>query len=122
MKQSRTHIRLFHELKSIAGDGQLESATIFDNRTQAEETKRGAGQYFTPRALIRNILDYNDYDRTLGGNVLFTYRVNAGTAFYLGYDDRFKQGDRINAELLPVETLRRTNRALFAKLQVLLRY
>ena len=75
-----------------------------------------------PRALIRNILDYNDYDRTLGGNLLFTYRVNAGTAFYVGYDDRFKQGDRINAELLPVETLRRTNRAVFAKLQVLLRY
>ena len=77
---------------------------------------------FTTRMLIRNILDYNDYDRTLGGNLLFTYRVNAGTAFYVGYDDRFKQGDRINAELLPVDALRRTNRALFAKLQVLFRY
>jgi hypothetical protein len=32
------------------------------------------------------------------------------------------QGDRINAALLPVDELRRTNRAVFAKLQVLFRY
>jgi len=54
--------------------------------------------------------------------VLLTYRVNAGTAFYVGYDDRYRQGDRINADLLRTGELRRTNRALFTKLQVLLRY
>jgi hypothetical protein len=77
---------------------------------------------FTPRLLFRNILEYNDYDRTFGGNLLLAYRVNAGTALFVGYDDRYKQGDMINAELLPVSALRRTNKALFTKLQVLFRY
>ena len=77
---------------------------------------------FSERFLMRNIMEYNNYDRTLGANLLLTYRVNAGTAFYVGYDDRYKQGDRINADLLPTTHLRRTNRAIFTKLQVLLRY
>jgi hypothetical protein len=77
---------------------------------------------FTPRLLVRNIIDFDSDARTFGGNLLFTYRVNAGTALFVGYDDRYKQGDRINATLLPVDTLERTNRAFFAKLQVLLRY
>ncbi len=78
---------------------------------------------FTERLLLRSILDYNDYDRTLGGNLLVTYRVNSGTAFYIGYDDRYRQADRINSVLYGSTTdYTRTNRAFFAKLQVLLRY
>jgi len=77
---------------------------------------------FSERFLVRNIMEFNNYDRTLGANVLMTYRVNAGTAFYVGYDDRYKQGDRINPLLLPTDTLQRTNRAFFTKLQILLRY
>ena len=38
MKQTSAKIRTFYELKSIAGNGKLESATIYDNRTKAEET------------------------------------------------------------------------------------
>ena len=38
MKCSTVDIRLFYELKSIEGDGQIERATIFDNRTKAEQT------------------------------------------------------------------------------------
>ena len=38
MKQTSAKIRTFYELKSIAGNGRLESATIYDNRTKAEET------------------------------------------------------------------------------------
>ena len=38
MRQGRTEIRTFHELKSIAGNGKVEQATIFDNRSKAEET------------------------------------------------------------------------------------
>jgi hypothetical protein len=77
---------------------------------------------FTGRMLVRNILEYNDYERTVGANLLLTYRVNAGTVFFVGYDDRFRQGDLIDAELFQSRALLRTNRALFAKLQVLLRY
>ena len=38
MRQTPTRIKTFHELKSIDGNGKLESATIYDNRTKAEET------------------------------------------------------------------------------------
>jgi len=48
--------------------------------------------------------------------------VNSGTAFYVGYDDRYKQGSLIDPLLLPTNELVRTNRAIFAKMQVLLRY
>lgn len=38
MRQTATRIHLFHELKSLAGDGKVERAVIFDNRTRAERT------------------------------------------------------------------------------------
>jgi len=38
MKQTPTRIKLWYELKSIEGNGKIEKATIYDNRTKAEET------------------------------------------------------------------------------------
>jgi thioredoxin reductase (NADPH) len=38
MKKTTVNIRTFHELKSIGGNGQLSHASIYDNRTKAEET------------------------------------------------------------------------------------
>src|SRR5581483_10816032 len=38
MHTTRTRIKLFHELKSIDGNGRIEHATIYDNRSKAEET------------------------------------------------------------------------------------
>ena len=37
MRQSRVDIKTFHELKSIDGNAHLETATIFDNRSKAEQ-------------------------------------------------------------------------------------
>jgi hypothetical protein len=54
--------------------------------------------------------------------VLLTYRVNAGTVFYLGFDTRYRHGDRINASAFPPDIYMRTNRAVFTKLQYLFRY
>jgi hypothetical protein len=76
---------------------------------------------FTDRFLVRNITEHNTLDRTLGVNLLLTYRVNAGTVFFLGYDDRYREGDQIDATLFPSSDLRRTNRAIFTKFQYLLR-
>jgi hypothetical protein len=79
---------------------------------------------------IRNITEYNTEDRTFDLNLLVNYRVNAGTVFYLGYDDHYQQGDRIlgdrdgdgsEEQLYYTGALRRTNRAIFAKFQYLLR-
>ena len=78
---------------------------------------------FTRRLLLRNFVDYNNYDRTLGGNLLLTYRVNSGTALYVGYDDRYRSAFKFNSALYPGdEDYTRTSRALFAKLQILFRY
>ena len=87
---------------------------------------------FTDRFLLRNITEYNTFDRKLGLNLLFTYRVNAGTAFYIGYDDHYRQGDLIlddldgdgyREQVFPaVRALQRTNRAFFTKFQYLFRY
>ena len=86
---------------------------------------------FTDRLLFRNIMEYNSFDRRLNLNALFTYRVNAGTVFYFGYDDRYQQADRIERDtngdglddrFFFSTDLKRTNRAIFTKLQYLFRY
>ena len=77
---------------------------------------------FTDRLLARYIMEHNTAAATLGNNVLFTYRVNAGTVIFLGYDDRYRQGMLIDSLLFPTTDLMRTNRAFFGKISYLFRY
>ena len=83
------------------------------------------------KLLVRNINEYNTFDRTFGFNLLLTYRVNAGTVFYIGYDDHHQQADLIQGDLdgddladqlFQTTELRRTNRAVFLKFQYLFRF
>ncbi len=81
---------------------------------------------FSERLLLRNILEFNTFSRTLGANLLLTYRVNSGTVFFVGYDDRYKQGDLIfddnDDPLFFTSDFERTNRAFFMKISYLFRY
>ena len=77
---------------------------------------------FTTRLSLRNIMEYNSLSRTLGANLLFAYRVNAGTVFFAGYDDHYQQGDLIDPVRFPTTALQQTNRAFFTKLSYLFRY
>ena len=82
---------------------------------------------FTERLLARNITEVNTFDGTLALNVLATYRVNSGTVFYAGYDDRYRHADKFDlvtypALAFPGQAYQRTNRAFFMKLQYLFRY
>ncbi|MCY4121907.1 MAG: hypothetical protein OXG72_13405, partial [Acidobacteria bacterium] len=77
---------------------------------------------FTDRLLARHIAEHNTQSVTVGNNILFTYRINAGTVVFLGYDDRFQRGTRIDSLLFPFTSLQRTNRAFFGKLSYLFRY
>ena len=81
---------------------------------------------FTDRLLFRNILEFNTFDRTLGANFLLTYRVNSGTVFYVGYDDRYQQGHLLfnddDDPLYFTTDFQRTNRAFFMKMSYLFRY
>ena len=86
---------------------------------------------FTDRLLFRNISEFHSFDQRLNLNFLLTYRINAGTVFYVGYDDRYQQGDLISRDAngdgiddryFPTVSMLRTNRAFFTKLQYLFRY
>ena len=77
---------------------------------------------FTDRLLVRNILEHNTGNGKVGVNLLFTYRVNAGTAFYIGYDDRLQEGIHLDRERFYNRDLQRQQRAFFTKLQYLFRY
>lgn len=48
-------------------------------------------------------------------------RGHAGTVFFVGYDDCYRQGQRIEAVRYADDANRRTNRALFAQVQYLFR-
>ncbi|MDH3205466.1 MAG: carbohydrate binding family 9 domain-containing protein [Gemmatimonadota bacterium] len=85
----------------------------------------------TDRLGVRNITEFNTADETVDLNILFNYRVNSGTVLYLGYDDHYQQADLIEGDmdgdgaveqLFFTNNLRRTNRAIFAKFQYLIRY
>jgi hypothetical protein len=54
--------------------------------------------------------------------VLVTYRVNAGTVFFVGYDDHYREGTTLDERLFPTTAMLRTNRAIFTKFQYLFRY
>ena len=80
---------------------------------------------------FRNISEFDSLYKKLDFNLLATYRVDAGTVFFLGYDDHYQQadliqgdlqGNGINEQLFFRGNLQRTNRAMFVKLQYLLRY
>ncbi len=96
-------------------DGEIFNVNIF----------RALNTYqVTDRLALRNITEFNTWDRTFGLNLLATYRVNAGTAFYVGYDDHYQQyehflDDQVNAI---DRGYLQTNRAIFTKIQYLFRY
>ena len=77
---------------------------------------------FTERLLVRHIMEHNTQAVTVGNNILFTYRLNAGTVAFLGYDDRYQRGTRIDNILFQTTQLQRTNRAFFGKISYLFRY
>ena len=77
---------------------------------------------FTTRLLVRYIAEHNTLAGTLGNNVLFTYRINAGTVAFLGYDDRYLQGRLLDKLRFPHDRFERTNRAVFGKVSYLFRY
>ena len=77
---------------------------------------------FTNRLLVRSINEYDSFRGTFGTNILITYRVNAGTVFFVGYDDHLEDSREIDEERFLTRALVRTNRAFFAKFQYLFRY
>ena len=124
-------------ISRLTSDLSFDSSRLTDPRNGDEEVfnvkifRAQSTFQFTDRLQIRNITEYNTFDETFDLNVLFTYRVNAGTVLYMGYDDHYRQadlirgdidGNDIDEQLFFGNDLRRTNRALFAKVQYLFRF
>lgn len=72
--------------------------------------------------MMRYILEHNTDAKTVSNNILLTYRVNTGTVFFLGYDDRYQQGDLIEDASFLTRRYEPTNRAIFTKISYLFRY
>ena len=115
MSRLRTQFRgIFSRFVDPRSDAEVFDVKIFRTRSTYQ---------FTDRLLLRHILEHNTSARTVGNNLLLTYRINTGTVAFLGYDDRYQQGSRIDDLLFPTTTrLERTNRAFFTKLSYLFRY
>jgi hypothetical protein len=120
--QARLSLDTSRFVDAANGNRELFNVNVFRSQITYQATTRLA---------FRNITQYDTFDETLDLNLLATYRVNAGTVFYIGYDDHYQQGDHIDADpdrdgvdrpLFAASTLRRTNRAVFAKLRYLFRY
>ena len=71
-------------------------------------------------------MEHNSFSKTLGANLLLTYRVNSGTVFFIGYDDRYQAGNLLfdddGEEVYLTSDFARTNRAFFTKISYLFRY
>ena len=96
-------------------DGEIFNVNIF----------RALNTYqFTDRLALRNITEFNTYRGTVGLNLLATYRVNSGTAFYVGYDDHYRQYEQFYDDQVNITDrgYLQTNRAVFTKIQYLFRY
>ncbi len=110
----RTELRtVFSSFVNPLNDAEVFDVKIFRGRTTYQ---------FTDRLLLRYILEHNTWDVTLGNNLLMTYRINAGTVLFLGYDDRFRSGVEIDSVIFPMMAFQRTNRAFFGKVSYLFRY
>jgi len=107
-------LNLEHTLQEFdVDDGRLFTANLTDARVNYQ---------FTPRSFLRFTLQYTDQDRdpslyinptqsrsrTLATQLLYSYRLNAASRFFIGYSDNGFQNDEFNS-------LEPTNRTLFAK-------
>jgi len=76
----------------------------------------------TRRLQLRNISEYDSYDGKFGINLLGTYRINSGTVFFIGYDDRYRRRYNLNPDLWDTRAFERTGRSFFMKFAYLFRY
>ena len=112
--------RLWTELRSLFSRfvNPANDTAVFDVKIY----RWRATYQFTDRLLIRHIMEHNTFSGTLSNNVLFTYRINAGTVAFLGYDDRYQRGFEVDETFFPTSQLERTNRAFFTKISYLFRF
>jgi len=107
-------MNLQHTLQEFDVDGgRLFTANLSDGRITYQ---------FSPRSFLRFTLQYVDQDRdpslyvnsvqsrnkTLATQLLYSYRIDAASRFFIGYSDSGFQNDSF-------DSIEQTNRTVFAK-------
>ncbi|MEX2470374.1 MAG: DUF5916 domain-containing protein [Pseudohongiellaceae bacterium] len=109
---------LLAEIEVVQQDFDVEGGRLFSARI----VDTGITYQFNNRSFLRLTAQYSDNDRNpalylnpvqrrskeLTTQLLYSYKVNAATRFFIGYSDGSLQNDNFNS-------LERTNRTLFAK-------
>jgi ferredoxin/flavodoxin---NADP+ reductase len=86
MKRGRTHIVLFHELKAISGGEHVESATIYDNRSNSEQILE-ADHVLVNIGFANSLGPIREWDLELDGSAIkvdSTMRTNRPGIFAAG--------------------------------------
>ena len=52
----------------------------------------------TERLGLRNITEFDSLNKKLDFNMLATFRINAGTVFFVGYDDHYRRANLIEGD------------------------
>ena len=118
------NIRPISRLSStlMINTNHLESPALKQTLVNVKIYRSVTSFQFSNRLTARTIIERNSESKKLGFNILGAYRINSGTAFFVGYDDHYKNANKINSTLFSTSELRRTNRAIFTKLQYLFRF
>ena len=90
----RLNASLRFERRRFADPANNVDEELFDVRI----FRATANLQFTDPLGMRNIMDFNSQAETVDFNILFNYRVDAGTVFFVGYDDHFQQADLIEGD------------------------
>ncbi len=109
----QTKLRLSKHIMDVAG-GELFNTNLLDARFIYQ---------FSSKSFLRFILQYNDirrnqdfyldsvnnHEKDLGTQLLYSYKINPQTVFFLGYSDASYDDDSL-------ERLEKTNKTIFLKM------
>jgi hypothetical protein len=130
--QSYIYTRLATDSARLPQNAPVSSATIFNNHI----LRTKVNYQFTRALALRTIIDYNgvlpntslvslEKSKRIGADILLTYLIHPGTAFYAGYSDTYENvsfNPLVNPALLRTQFPgTNTGRQVFVKMSYLFR-
>ena len=117
---------------SISAAHEIQKLDVDRGRLYTANVSNGTVTFnFSRRMFIRSTIQYTDYRRNVSlyddddvdpkttrffKNVLFSYKINSQTVFYLGYSEDYNNKSYRDERGVLDESLIRTNRAVFMKI------
>jgi thioredoxin reductase (NADPH) len=87
MKQTKTRLHLFHELKGLSGEGKVEAALIYDNRSKSEQTLE-VDDVLVNIGFINSLGPISEWGIALEGN-----SIRVDTMMHTNLDGLYAAGD-----------------------------